>query len=92
MRHYLRRLALKHLLKPYQPLKDDRLAEIVAIRDTNGYRAILQELDEMAKNANSIDWLVANYGKMKLEQVGPLPTAGLIASHIIEAIKVKIHE
>lgn len=92
MRHYLRQLALKLLLKPYQPLKDDRLKEILAIRDTNGYKAILSELNEMADNAKRIDWLVANYGKMNLEQVGALPTAGIITSHIIEAIIAKINE
>lgn len=68
------------------------MAEIVAIKHLDGYRAILSEFKDMADNAKRVDWLVANYGKMKLDQVGPLPTAGIIASHIIEAVIAKIDE
>jgi alpha/beta superfamily hydrolase len=45
----------------------------------------------MADNCKRIDWLSANYGKIKSDQIGHLPLGGLIASHTLEALKEKLN-
>lgn len=66
------------------------MTEIALIRDLDGYKAILEEIKEMEKNCKSIDWLIANYGNKEISKIGPLPMAGLITSHILEALRAKI--
>ena len=84
-------MLLKLLLKPYSPLNKDREVEIALIRELDGYKAILEEIDEMAENCKRIDWLSANYGKIKSDQIGHLPLGGLIASDTLEALKEKLN-
>ena len=57
---------------------------INAIRDTDGFKIIIEDFETMADEVRDVAVLATNYGNKRIdEQLGTLGGAGLIASDVI---------
>lgn len=61
-----------------------RQLAVEEIRETEGFRVIMEELEYLSDEVRDVSVLAANYGNKRIdEQLGVLGGAGLIASHVI---------
>jgi hypothetical protein len=65
---------------------------IEEIRNKDGYKVILDKIEQMRQNSLSVDWLIANYGRLNFKEVGKLPTAGLITADILKVLITEIND
>ncbi len=65
--------------------ENQRILAVLEISETEGYKVLMEDWQELANEIRDVSVLAANYGNKRIDsQLGVLGGAGIIASHIIQ--------